>query len=171
MSGDILDFFYTVPRARGPLPAGGIQQVIDELHRLGSGAAVAASPATTAPTDAAKENPLDLNVPETAYVVIRLSGSRQWQFDPTQAAVTTKLTANNPSYGGLRYVAADGRLSDVPVAGCRLVYFIANPPAGPYLHGFNLEVELKQSNGPLGQPRSMPISIDPDIRNPGGSEG
>lgn len=170
MSGTILDFFYTILRPRGPVPPGGIQQVLDELPDPGAGVA-AAGPGVVAAADAARENPLDLNVPETAFVVMRLSDSLQWQFDPKRSAVTTKLAANSANYGGLRYVGPNGQVTDVPMEGCRLVYFIANPPIAPFFHGFNLEVELKQSDGSEGQPRSMPITIDPDIRNPGGSDG
>lgn len=166
MVGTILDFFYTIPRPRGPVPPGGIQQVLDELLGLGGDVAGAA-----AANDAALENPLDLNVPGPAFIVMRLADAVDWRFDHTKGAVTTKLAANAANYGGLRYVMANGQVSEIPVAGCRLVYFIANPPIAPYFHGFNLEVLLAQSPGSVGQPRALPITIDPDIRNPGGSDG
>jgi hypothetical protein len=169
----LLDFFYTTPRPRGPLPPGGIEEVIDELLAAPAAAqAIGAPPGRIAGfADAAIENPLDLNVDATAIVVFRLSALWQWTFDSTMGGVTTKVAEHAQAHGGLRFVTDDGTHYDVPTPGCRIAYFIANPPGGVYFQGFNLEVLLKQSDGPFGNKREMPITIDPDIRNPGGSNG
>jgi hypothetical protein len=167
----LLDFFYTTPRPRGPLPPGGVQQVIDELLAAPAAAqALGAAPGRIAGfADTDFENPLDLNVDTTSIVIFRLSDLWQWTFDPTMGGVTTKVAQHAQAHGGLRFVADDGTPYDVPTSGCRIAYFIANPPDDFYFQGFNLEVLLKQSDGPFGIPRFMPITIDPDIRNPGGS--
>jgi hypothetical protein len=169
--GGLLDFFYTTPRPRGPLPPGGIQEVIDDLieGEAAAGAALAAGEGVSAAAGET-ENPLDLNIDRPAFVVFRLSPSWRWGFDRNQPGVTTKVAAHAQPHGALRHVGMDGVPHDVPGPGRRIVYFIANPPAGVYFQGFNLEVELEQSDGPLGLTRIMPISIDPDIRNPGGSQ-
>lgn len=186
----ILDFFYSIPRKRGPVPVGGIEEVIAELlyereprasdqadfargaagDNAGNGNGTGSSELA-----AGEEKPLDLNVDQPSYVVFRLSADWRWAFDPRQAGITTKLAAEAHGHGGLRHVGVNGDGTyghfRQPHDNCRIVYFIANPPAGVYFHGFNLEVELQQSAGPLGIERVLPISIDPDVRNPGGSEG
>lgn len=160
-----IKFFYKDPGLAQPLPAGGIAEVVAGL--------VAPPPGGLANLgELTEDTPLDLNIHgPSSYVVLRLDSDLNWRFDSNEPAVSLKDAAVGNHYGGLRHVLADGTVQEDPQAGCRLVYFVAQPPAlpanGSYRHGFNFHVELIQvDNNASG---ILPIIIDPDVGHPGGS--
>lgn len=119
------------------------------------------------------ETPLDLGLDGSkgpAFLVFKLDPRLNWRFSQHEAAVTLKDDAHDIYYGGLVYVDDKGKYHPEPIPDCRLVFFAANPPQGSYKHGFNFNVELIQKPH-VGEvePRVLPITIDPDIRFPGGS--
>ena len=162
----MLEFFFTVPKATGPLPTGGIRALVEELRGLPI-------------VDTGTESPLDLNVKAPSYVVFMLSKDWDWKFFPDAKAVSLKKRDHGDRYGGLRHVPDMGEPSIDAVNNCRMIYFVAHPlpenmgnaPQQGYGHGFNLYVDLAQPPNPdTGAARVLKIIIDPDIRNPGGSE-
>lgn len=161
-----LQFAFSSHDLAQPLPAGGIEQVVAALLAPPRGVmmlAAAAGPAAPPTT------PLDLDVKEDPiWLVYMLAEPGNMRFSATLKAMTHKDVADRPFYGELRH-AAGGQRSSEPLAGCRLIYFAAAPPAEDYRHGFNFNVELEQDPDRDGKPRSLPIEIDPDVRHPGGS--
>jgi hypothetical protein len=176
MDGDGLQFYFR-DRAPADLPSGGITEFVDALVDEPIGysreAFVGRLPR--------KECPLDLNVQRRTYVVFRLDRKLNWQFDPYQTAVSHKKREEGDRYGGMMHVMDNkGKKagSVAPGNGCHLVYFIADPlpkhtgaePQEEYKHGMNLYVELDQiPSHSGGERRALPLILDPDIRNPGGS--
>ncbi len=124
------------------------------------------------PAALAPQTPLDLEVKgggAPLVVFLRLSEPGNMTFSASRKAVTHKNADDAAHYGGLRHVGVDGTASADPVPECKLVYFIAAPPVGDYRHGFNFNVDLEQDPGVEGGRRMLPLTIDPDIRFPGGS--
>lgn len=126
---------------------------------------------------ATAETPLDLALQGgdgdgrgPAFLMFKLDPRLNWRFSRTEPAVTLKQAEHDQFYGGLTYVDVAGDYHQEPIDECRLVFFKANPPAAPYRHGLNFNVELIQKPH-VGddEPRVLPITIDPDIRFPGGS--
>lgn len=167
MDSDGLQFLYRGPASAVRLGDGGIEEVV-------RGLATAPFDPFTAPAslDGDGETPLDLGVTgEPAYIVFKLDPRLNWRFSDNEAGMTHKHSAETAYYGGLNHVRPDGTYVPEPVEDCRLVFLTADPPPGEYKHGFNFHVELIQKPH-LGKtrPRCLPITIDPDIRFPGGSE-
>lgn len=123
--------------------------------------------------DRSPATPLDLVVTEPAILVFELDRAAGWRFSTTTAALSLKNPADAARYGGLVHVGEGGRRSGAPLppdAQCRLAYFSADAPEPPFRHGINLHVELVTP--PVhagGREQVLPLIIDPDIRNPGGS--
>lgn len=119
-------------------------------------------------------SPLDLNCQENCYIVFKLASDWNWQFDPDGNAFTTKVQESK--YFNLvhaRYVG--GKVvktgpGEAPGEGCKLLYLRARGETNQYDDGFNLVVELNLDPTPTGDKRRTKLVIDPDIRNPGGSE-
>jgi len=150
------------------LPAGGIDEVVAGLlvpPPVMSASVFAAFAAPPAPT-----TPLDLDVAKgPIWLIYMLSEPGNMRFSAALKAMTHKEVKHRPFYGHLRHATAAGP-SSRPLADCRLIYFAAAPPAGSYRHGFNINVELDQDPDSNGNPRVLPMEIDPDVRHPGGSE-
>ncbi len=126
---------------------------------------------------ATAETPLDLALEGgeeegkgPAFLMFRLDPRLNWRFSRDEPAVTLKDSAHDQFYGDLTYIDAEGGYHGEPVDECRLIFFKADPPLGNYRHGLNFNVELIQKPH-VGddEPRVLPITIDPDIRFPGGS--
>jgi hypothetical protein len=174
MDSDGLQFLYKDSTTGREIPEpDGIESVVPQLTATTFPASLGLTGAglTTA------ETPLDLaleggggNGKGPAFLVFKLDPRLNWRFSRTEPAVTLKDAGHDQFYGGLTYVDADGRNHESPLEECRLVFFKADPPAGSYRHGLNFNVELIQK-AHLGddEPRVLPITIDPDIRFPGGS--
>jgi hypothetical protein len=172
MTDGKLQFTFAEHGLAAPLPPGGIDEVVAGLltpppaalleFAFGRNAAAAAPAAT--PT------PLDVDVSgDPIWLIYMLAEPSNMRFSAALKAMTHKQIEHRRFYGGLRHVT-NGVESSQPLVGCRLIYFAAAPPAaGNYRHGFNFNVELEQDPGIDGNPRSLPIEIDPDIRHPGGS--
>ncbi|MEA3014867.1 MAG: hypothetical protein QOD42_3412 [Sphingomonadales bacterium] len=163
-----LQFAFASHGRAQPLPRGGIDAVVAGLLTPSSAAMLAFGPGRAAA--AAPQTPLDLDVSgDPIWLVYMLAQPSNMRFSTALKAMTHKQREHRPYYGGLRHVAK-GVESSRPLARCRLIYLAAAPPAdGEYRHGFNFNVELEQDPGIEGNPRSLPIEIDPDIRHPGGS--
>lgn len=168
MDSDGLQFLYRGAVSAVRLGEGGIDEVVRGLATAPYDPFVAPA----ALNDGDGETPLDLGVTgEPAYIVFKLDPRLNWRFSDNEAGISHKHSAETAYYGGLQHVLPDGSYAEEPVEDCRLVFLTANPPPGEYKHGFNFHVELVQK--PLlgkTQPRFLPITIDPDIRFPGGSE-
>jgi hypothetical protein len=162
LGSDGLQFFYKTPGPAAPI-VGSLDALIAGLLP-GSGL-----PHGLPGPD---QTPLDLEVKDAPLLIVfRLDPGLNWHFSSTLPAVTHKRGEESAFYQGLRHVLADGAHSEAPGPGCRLVYFVADPPSGSYQHGFNFNVGLVQrpASGST-EPTSLPLVIDPDIRNPGGSQ-
>jgi hypothetical protein len=146
------------------LPAGGVDDIIAGLLAPPPSAALAPSLFAAA----APHTPLDLDIQTPLFVILTLSEPKNMRFSAQLKGMTHKNSDDSDYYGHLRHVN-DAAQSAAPLGACKLIYFIASPPAGAYQHGFNFNVDLDQEPGPGGEPRSLPITIDPDIRHPGGS--
>lgn len=116
-----------------------------------------------------EDNPLSIAVYMDSYIILRLAPEfLDWQFAADQAAV--KLgPARGPTnpwslYGDLKYVRVGEQPSDVPMAGCQLVYFAARHVGGsmpsPYLQKFVFLVDVEEETT---------VWVDPDVRHPGNS--
>lgn len=176
LDGDGLQFYF---RDRGPtsLPPGGITKFVDDLVDEPIG--YTRPPLVDTPPK--KASPLDLNVQRRTYVVFRLDRKLNWQFDPVQTAISHKKRGEGDRYGGLVHVMDNKSKrpgSTPPGDGCHLIYFISDPlakhtgaePDEAYKHGMNLYVEFDQVPSHAGGDRRiLPVILDPDIRNPGGS--
>ena len=150
------------------LPKGGIATVAKALCRPAAAVAVRAAPVPS--LAAAPQTPLDLELQgDPIFIILKLAEPVNMTFSANRKAVTHKNDGDRSHYGRLRHVNRKGQESAAPLAGCRLVYFVAAPPAGNYQHGFNFNVDLEQDPGVDGTRRMLPLSIDPDIRFPGGS--
>jgi hypothetical protein len=172
MDSDGLQFLYKDSTQGTKIPSvGGIRAVVPELTEKVFSAALGLKGSGLATA----ETPLDLALEGgeagPAYLVFKLDPRLNWRFSKTEPAITLKDDANSRFYGDLTYVDDGGKDHKEKLENCRLVFFKANPPAGEYRHGFNFNVELIQRPhvGPDEPPRILPITIDPDIRFPGGS--
>lgn len=152
-----------------PLPAGGIDAVVAGLLAPPPAAAMFALETVRAAA-VLPQTPLDIDLSgEPIWLIYMLAEPSNMRFSAVLKAMTHKQIEHRPYYGGLRHVTKSVE-SSRPLAGCRLIYLAAAPPAtASYRHGFNFNVELEQEPGLDGNPRSLPIEIDPDIRHPGGS--
>jgi hypothetical protein len=120
-------------------------------------------------------------VRNVCYLVLELDGSVAWQFQTDHAGISTKADYGTDNVNLVRVLktptgyAIDSSTSGDPAnpqysSGCVLVYFTVNTrtPVGSATacaEGFNLHVDLLQSG--IGGSRSIPIVIDPDIKNDG----
>jgi hypothetical protein len=167
LTSDGLEFLYRDPEPAADLPAGGLQAVLAPAPPPAASLAEALAPAA----EAQLATPLDLNIQDVpTYVVLRLDPALNWCFSPGHPAISLKDGAAGAHYGALRHVGPDGSESAAPVAGCRLVHFIASPPmaagaTATYRHGTNFHVDLMQRSAD-GKLSVLPLIIDPDIRNP-----
>ncbi|HEV2818528.1 MAG TPA: nucleotide synthetase [Allosphingosinicella sp.] len=119
------------------------------------------------------ESRLSLGNKKYVYVIYRLSDNKRWQFCRDFAPITLgKKAADSGRYFEARRFDKDGvarKIKDgTPAKDESIVaYFIAdNENSGNYNgHSINLHVDLLYQ----GTRRRLPITIDPDIRYPGGS--
>lgn len=176
---DGLQFVY-LPSKPVQFPAGGIDEFVDKL--LDQPIFETIPPFVEAASSRRKETPLDLNVHQPTFVVFRLDRRWNWQFDPARSAISNKIKSEGSVYGGLTHVISKTKKtkgSIPPGDNCHIIYFAADPkaenqgkpkPKVDYFHGMNIYVEFAQTplTNPL-TPRSIPVVLDPDIRNPGGS--
>jgi hypothetical protein len=126
------------------------------------------------PAPAIQQSPPDVVVRVPCYVVIELNSLLQLNFSRGHPGMKVSQSVVG-AYDGLMHV---GSTSGTPTANsaptnedCRLIYFAAVSPL-PTSQGvgdpFNLYVEYNQGSS-FGRPIS--ITIDPDIKNDGGSSG
>lgn len=130
---------------------------------------------------AAYERPLDLNLSVPTCFIIRLSDSWNWRFSHKVRAVTLGQAVGTAkdNYYNLRHVVPGQIDQNDPFphqVSCRLAYFVAKPVAGvpqdpsvEFHHPFNLNIEIVFPDDSKGNPNTIPIIVDPDIRHPGGS--
>lgn len=123
---------------------------------------------------------LSLHNERFVYVIFKLSG-RNWQFAHSRPPAAIGIQGWIADlYREARRVDSSGNIDsgqdpNVKRAGCKVAYFVADGeaassprPARDYIHPFNFHVDLitKDSDN---QAAYIPITIDPDIRFPGGS--
>lgn len=137
------------------------------------------------PDTTPKKPDLSLNNKKLSYIIFRLSGKIDWQFAHDFPPISLSPDAYNSScYFEASRVDDDGNV--VPMLdragniirhdGCHVAYFIAdgdkavaNNPAG-YIHAYNINVDILDLNGNNIEHR-LAVTIDPDVRNPGGGGG
>jgi hypothetical protein len=116
--------------------------------------------------------PLDLNCGDATHFILFLSNQRRWRFSRTAKAVTLGNfdEEERKNYLSLRHVVDDNAGTPAPDLNrdCKIVHFIARKTSDDFHHPFNLNIELVYTADPSG-PNTIPIVIDPDVRNPGGS--
>jgi hypothetical protein len=117
--------------------------------------------------------PLDLNIVEPSLVVIFLSYGWKWRYSHQRFGITLGENVDQSYYANLRHVL--GRVTSPNPFGhldgmCRIAHFLARPEAGTFAHSINFNVELVHEDVFGDPPNTTPIVIDPDIRNPGGSQ-
>lgn len=134
---------------------------------------------------AAKKPDLALNNIRLCYIVFRLSDDTRWQFAHDYPPISLSPEAyDSGCYFETNRVDDDGNI--VPMLdendkvithdGCHVAYFIAdgakavadNPQK--YVHPYNLNVDFLEMDGQHIEYR-LAVTIDPDVRNPGGGGG
>lgn len=132
-------------------------------------------------TDAKKPD-LSLNNKQLCYIVFRLSEGTRWQFAHDFPPISLSPAAyDSQCYFEANRVDDDGNIvpmlevgeSIIEHDGCHVAYFIAdgakavadNP--NQYVHSYNLNVDFLEMNGAQIEHR-LAVTIDPDVRNPGG---
>ncbi len=122
--------------------------------------------------------PLDLNLSYPSIIVFWLNAEPSWRFSHKSYGATLgefDVPSERNNYFSLRHVLLDPSGSESyfndHTKRCRIIYFTAKPPNRSFFHPFNLNVEylFNDVNGD-SKPNTLPVVIDPDIRNPGGSE-
>ena len=119
----------------------------------------------------AEDNPLSITVDKDSYVILHLAReyADDWQFCAGAAGVVLGPAAGTTNpwsfYGDLKYVKAGEQPSDLPMAGCQLVYFAARFVTGtkpnPYRQKFLFLVDIEEETT---------VHVDPDIRYPGNNQ-
>ncbi len=120
---------------------------------------------------------LNLCVRRDSYIVLKLDKDLNWSFNDLDPAFTLGSAQNQAYYGYLNYVDSAGAAhrpadtkSGSPFPNCRLIYFAARDvepvsPQEPSYQPMNINVQLNKLGRNPTKP--TPITIDPDIRNPG----
>ncbi|MEO6634001.1 MAG: nucleotide synthetase [Devosia sp.] len=127
-----------------PLPGGGSGPTPSEPH----------------PQAGKKSKHLDLKIPNHVIVRIRLDKPLFWQWAPKNAVTTgTKATAH---YFLLEYFANGIWVADPDSVPCDQIQFRAKKQTVQQDIAFNMNVIIVYDNNEV-----LPVSIDPDIRNPG----
>jgi hypothetical protein len=127
--------------------------------------------------------PIDLPITDQCWVILELEKDINWRFSSTQPAVTTKAPEEPLVNGGvkkfglnanLRYAYENGVVVDDPAKGpadvnCRIVFFRVVGRAKGEVQGMNFVVELYTvvAKGVAG--KVIPLIIDPDVPNDGGT--
>jgi hypothetical protein len=139
-----IERFVEARRRREPIPGGGSVREWGRASRQ-------------------KDRPLNIHIRKPCWVVIELDPNIDWQFEPDQPAVTTKIPYGDDNCD-LVHVMTDGTRvhSRAPAEGkCRLIYFVVKSRPRDWHHqGFLCHVIR------AGKRREDPI--DPDIPNDGG---
>jgi hypothetical protein len=103
---------------------------------------------------------LDIKVQTDVWIELELGGTTSWHW-----ALADAVTMGQPTtdYFQLEYETSQGWNPDSNGEPCKLIRFgarkIKGKPDTPY--AFNMNIELEDDDG------VVPITIDPDIRNPG----
>lgn len=126
-----------------------------------------------APSSAANHTRmLDLSIAKDCRVVIALDPAQSWRWSTAIDAVTTKESFPG-LYFDLQYLGKNGsytRETFPADEACLQIAFGAkynkDNMLGPAIQPYNLNLELIYADG-----TALPITIDPDIRNPGGEPG
>lgn len=109
------------------------------------------------------DRPLNIHIRKQCWVVIELDPGVDWQFEPGQPGVTTRIAYDDDNCD-LVHVMTDGTQvrTRAPAEGeCRLVYFVANSRRRDWHHqGFLCHV--------IRGGKRREDAIDPDIPNDGG---
>jgi hypothetical protein len=126
-----------------------------------------------------KKPKMSLNIKQECYIIFKLS-NKNWQFSSQKRDPITlgsDIDYNDlKCYSDLNLVDAQGNIVAKPYSKteCRIAYCAVDGEQlvknhtnqGKYINSFNLNVEIYD---PINPSMVMPILIDPDIRNPGGS--
>lgn len=99
-----------------------------------------------------------LAITKDTILTIMLAEEIDWRWAQDQTGITTKLD-NKGNYG------VDGGFDD-PIGPTITLYCKARGGKQPKTDGFSFSVNLKQSKGSY-----LPVTIDPDIRNPPPGQG
>lgn len=110
-----------------------------------------------------------ISVKNNTEITIKLKSNKKWRFSNLYDAITTKEELTQ-FYGKLTYdrthVIKDGNV----IVGHQAVMFYAKYDDVGRVgtsHGFSINIDLLQS-GTVGQGVWLPITIDPEIKNPPG---
>jgi hypothetical protein len=159
-------FVFVGPDQAWPYSANRLTQILDGLRQ---GRYASRPPVSRC------DRPLDVNCSDTTLFIFRLSDNWDWRFAAKAKGVTLGWFANSgerDNYFDLRHVLDDSAGSEVPFEHpdmCKIVYFTAKKTPNSFAHAFNINVEIVYPDDPLGNPNTLPIVIDPDVRHPGGS--
>ncbi len=113
-----------------------------------------------------------ISIKKDTQITIKLAASKKWRFSSLYDAITTKEELTQ-FYGKLTYDRASVIEDSGQFAGHQAVMFYAKYDDVGRIgssHGFSINIDLLQS----GTPASgvwLPITIDPEIKNPPGSGG
>ncbi len=160
-------FGFVGPDKWRPYSLGALDEVLDGLRQ-----------GAYAPTENVElfNRPLDLNCGATTLFVLHLrplGGDRTLRFARTSPGITLGRFANTEEYRNyfsLRHVVENGFGQAAPYADrdCRILYFTAKKTSERFAHPFNLHLEVAYPSDVEGA-NVMSLTIDPDIRFPGGS--
>lgn len=110
-----------------------------------------------------KSRYLDIRILHDVWIEIELADERAWHWAMSNAITTGERMEDPPHLFRLQYQTRLGWRSNPNGQPCRVIRFgarrIPGPPNTPY--AFNMNIELENDDG------VVPITIDPDIRNPG----
>jgi hypothetical protein len=108
---------------------------------------------------------LDIDITDNLEIIISLDPPN-WYWSPYLEAITVSRSLN--FYGKLLYCDAKGVFGPGPLPTCKSVSFLAakngNDPRddkSDNVHEFSMNIVIVQPDGQL-----LPITIDPDIKNP-----
>lgn len=137
------------------------------------------------PNSLAKKPDLSLNNTRLCYIVFRLSDDTDWQFAHDFPPVSLSpeafdsgcyFEANRINNDGIIVPMLDKDDKVIERDDCRVAYFIADGAKAvadnpiKYIHPYNLNVDFLEMNGAQIEHR-LAVTIDPDVRNPGGGGG
>lgn len=109
-----------------------------------------------------KSPSLDIKIEDSTWIQIELSKNCAWHWD-TERAVTMGVAVGD--YVQLEYKTSTGFDLDSKGEACRIIRFGARKAVDGNLddpYPFNMNILIECADGHI-----LPITVDPDIRNPG----
>lgn len=125
---------------------------------------------------------LTLNVAQPALIIFRLSKDLDWQFSHDCSPISLgeqASSANSPSrkyYANARRIDSNGNGIPDDLDGCMVACFdcdgagLTKLGGTGFSHPINLHVDLVDRDRDGKIVRRLPIIIDPDVKNPGGTQ-